>query len=93
MKRLLFYIWQRYLLLTVRWHGNPMKQKRAIRKAKKLHRKNGKRYRVFFVENRYQVMNREDIQKRKHLKNWGWHVNSTAMDKYCFFDTNNLTTT
>lgn len=91
--KLLHKIQQLYLSLIVRYHGNPHKQKRAIRKAKRLHKKTGQRFRVFFVENRYQVMNRNDIQQRKHMKHWGWHVNSTAMDNYCFFDTNNISTT
>jgi hypothetical protein len=90
---------QLFLKLYVRFKGSPYFRNRAIRKAKKLHLgsgdspKNRKRYRVFFLKNRYEVMTREDIQRRKHQKEWGWHVNSTSMDRFCFFDTDNISST
>ena len=80
-----------FLSLWVRYQGNPHKQRRAIRVAKKKHEQDGKRYRVFFLGNRYQALTRDDIQRRKHEHAWGWHVNSTSLGPYCFYDTN-LTT-
>jgi len=38
---------------------------RAKRKADRLHKKTGCRYRVFFILGRYRVMDRNDIRNRK----------------------------
>ncbi|MEN6423287.1 MAG: hypothetical protein ABFD76_15210 [Smithella sp.] len=87
---------QLLLKLYVRFKGSPYFLNRAIRKAKKLHfdssdsHSKRKRYRVFFLKNRYEALTREDIQRKKHAKEWGWHVNSTSMDRHCFFDTDSL---
>lgn len=80
---------QYFIALYIRFKGRESAKNRAIRKAKQLHAKSGKRYRVFFLQNRYEVMTREDIQRKKHAKQWGWHVNSTNMHPHCFFDTAN----
>ena len=80
--------------LYIRFKGRDAAKDRAIRKAMKLHLASGtnfqnrKRYRVFFLKNRYQVITRDDIQMRKHAKEYNWDVNSTNMQPFCFFDTN-----
>lgn len=87
---------QFFIGLYIRFKGRDAAKNRAIRRAKKLHLASGdsprnrKRYRVFFLKNRYQVITRDDIQMRKHHKEYGWHVNSTTMQPHCFFDTNSL---
>jgi hypothetical protein len=67
--------------------GSPFFLNKAKKKADKLSEKTDKRYRVFFLKNRYQVLTRSDIQSRKHSKEWGWHVNSTNMQPHAFYDT------
>ena len=82
--------------LYIRFKGSDFFLNRAIKKAKQLHLASSdslhyrKRYRVFFLKNRYQVISRDDIQMRKHSKQYGWHVNSTNMQPLCFFDSKNL---
>jgi len=77
--------------LYIRFKGRDAAKNRAIKKAKAMNLKTGKRYRVFFLKNRYQVITRDDIQMRKHAKEYGWHVNSTNMQPMCFFDTRPVT--
>lgn len=77
------------LSLIIRFKGSKLFLNSAIARAKRLHASNGKRYRVFFIENKYQALTRIDIQLRKHSGKWGWHVNSTSMQPYCFYDTTN----
>lgn len=85
---------KQYLIgLYIRFKGRDAAKNKAIEKAKKLHLAssdnlyNRKRYRVFFLKNKYQVITRDDIQMRKHAKEYGWHVNSTNMQSLCFYDT------
>jgi hypothetical protein len=80
-----------FIALYIRFKGSEFFLGRAIRKANKLHAQDGKRYRVFFLQNKYQVLSRYDIQFRKHNKKFGWHVNSTNMQPHCFYDTDLLT--
>lgn len=80
-------ILQFFIVLYVRFKGSDFFLKRAIKKAKKKRAEDGKRYRVFFLQNKYQVLTRSDIQRRKHDNQFGWHVNSTNMQPHCFFDT------
>lgn len=78
----------RYLKqLYIRFKGRPAALEREIRRAQKLHRKTGKHYRVYFLQNRYQSITRQDIQDRKHAGTWGWHVNSTRLAPMCFYST------
>lgn len=78
----------RYLKqLYIRFKGRPAALEREIRRAQKLHRKTGKQYRVYFLQNRYQAITRQDIQNRKHNGQWGWHVNSTRLAPMCFYST------
>lgn len=78
---------QYFIGLYIRFKGRESAKNKAIKKAKDFHAKTGKRYRVFFLKNKYQVITRDDIQMRKHAKEYGWHVNSTNMQPLCFFDT------
>ncbi len=89
-KRLLNHIVSVFLKLYIRYKGRDAALKRATKKAMKLHRKTGKRYRVFFLANKYQAITRNDIQQHKHAKDWARHVNSTNLQPLCFFDTNSL---
>ncbi len=66
-------------------------RQRAISKAKRKHKKTGRRYRVFFIQKKYQVLSRHDLQKKKHQKIFNRDVNSTNMDLFKTFDTNSLT--
>jgi hypothetical protein len=82
-------------LIPIRFWGNIYFRKLAIRKAKRLHLSEPNpnrrtRYRVFFIERRYQVLTRQDIQRAKHEKRFASHVNSTNMQPHCFFDTDSL---
>ncbi|HBL73834.1 MAG: hypothetical protein A2W90_14615 [Bacteroidetes bacterium GWF2_42_66] len=81
------------LSIYVRFKGNPIFLKSAIRKADKLSKKTGKRYRVFFLKNRYEALTREDIQRRKHSGEWGWHVNSSNLEPHSFYDTESVSIT
>lgn len=87
-KRLFNTVASLFLGWYIRYKGRDAALARATKKAKKLHTKTGKHYRVFFLQNRYQVITRSDIQHRKHAKEWARHVNSTNMQPLCFFDTN-----
>lgn len=82
-------IGQIFIQLYIRFKGSPFFLNRAIKKAKSLSKSTGKRYRVFFLKNRYQVLTRDDIQRKKHAGEWGWHVNSTNMQPMCFYDSFN----
>jgi hypothetical protein len=82
-------MFKQYLIgLYIRYKGRDAAKNRAIKKAERLHAENGKRYRVFFLKNRYEVLSRQDIQHYKHTGEYGWHVNSTSMQPFCYFDTN-----
>lgn len=61
----------------------------SCRKADKLAKQTGKRYRVFWLEGRYQALTRDNLQRAKHEGRYRWEVNSTNMDKYALYDTNN----
>lgn len=78
---------QYFISLYIRFKGRDAAKDRAIKKAKKQHAEDGKRYRVFFLKNKYQALTRDDIQMRKHAGEYGWNVNSTNMQPFCFFDT------
>lgn len=73
--------------LIVRFKGRPRALQRAIKRADKLCKLNGKRYRVYFVEGKYQALSRQQIQRKKHSGEWGRHVNVTRLEPLCFYDT------
>jgi len=76
--------------IRVRFAGRPANLQRAIKKAKKLHTKTGRRYRVFFIARRYRVYHRDDIKANKKAGIFRWWINSTTINKISFFDTNDL---
>lgn len=74
--------------LFIRFKGNSYFLSKAIVKAEKLHKKNGKRYRVFFFGYKYRVWDRWQIkeQKRIGLLKKDRKVGED-FDKICFYDT------
>jgi hypothetical protein len=76
--------------LRIRFHGRPGALKRAIKKATKLHAKDNKRYRVFFLGMRYRVYCRHEIKDYKKAGVFASYINSTTIDSIKFFDTNDL---
>ena len=79
-------------LLLVRFRGNRGHLERAIRKAKRRHRRNGRRYRVTFIGRRYRVYHRDDIRELKKNRAFNHAVNVTGMERQgiIYFDTNTL---
>jgi|GEM_PF-2692074 hypothetical protein len=73
--------------LYIRFKGRPGALKKAIRRAERLCRKNGKRYRVYFLKQKYQVLSRREIQAKKRNGEWSRNVNVTKLEPMCFFDT------
>jgi hypothetical protein len=77
-----------YLIsLYIRFKGRPAALKKAIRKAKRLCKRKKKRYRVYFIEMKYQVLNRRQVQWKKHTGEWNRNVNVTKLEPLCFYDT------
>lgn len=87
MKRIILHIKAFAWAIQTRFYGSRFFLNKAIRQAVKLNRETNKRYRVFFVGQRYRAMTRDDIQRQKHQGVWDWHVNSTNMQSFCWFDT------
>jgi hypothetical protein len=73
--------------LRTRYYGSPAKLSEAVNAAEKLHRKKGKRYRVFFIGGRYRAMNRIEVQRKKHAGKWKRRVNMTRLEPLEFYDT------
>jgi hypothetical protein len=80
-----------FIRLYIRFCGRPGRLKKAIGKAKRLHGKNNRRYRVFFFGYKYRVWTRDDIRRqiKSGLLKDGLKAGQD-FDKICFFDTNNL---
>ena len=74
-------------LIPVRFWGNIYFQKQAIWKAKRLHKENGKRYRVLFLNLRYRVMSSDDIDLNKRSGRFKKSLNSLDLNKHTFYDT------
>jgi hypothetical protein len=70
-----------------RYKGRPTALLKAIKKARKEHLKTGKQYKVYFLENKYQILNRMDIQQKKHESVFHRHINVTKLHPIVFFDT------
>lgn len=89
--KILPFFWQRvqawFAFRWKRYKGRPAALRRAIRKAKDKHRKTRKRYKVYFLQNKYQVLTRDDIQRGKHQKVFAEYINTTKMEPMAFFDT------
>ena len=75
--------------LRIRYHGRAAALNRATRKAKKKHKKDGKRYRVYFLAMRYRVLHRDDVRAAKRIGFFNHNVNVTNTESLVFFDTNN----
>lgn len=76
--------------LYIRFCGRPAALNRAIKKAETLHKKTGKRYRVFFFGYRYHVWSRQDIKERKRIGLFLSHLKvGDDFDSICFYDTSN----
>lgn len=84
----LLYHTQPVIALRIRFHGRPAALRRAIRKADKLNKENGKRYRVFFLGMRYRVYDRMTIKDYKKAGIFNRYINSTTIDSQKFYDTN-----
>lgn len=76
--------------LVIRYHGRPSAFNKAVKRATNLHKKTGKRYRVFFIDRRYRVYTRPDIKYKKKAGEFRRYINSTSIDSIKYFDTNDL---
>ncbi|GHV10289.1 hypothetical protein FACS1894162_3580 [Bacteroidia bacterium] len=77
--------------LYIRFCGRPAQLQKAIRKAKRLNKKTGRRYRVFFFGYKYRVWNRDDIRKQIKSGLFKHELKAGAdFDKIAFFDTDSL---
>lgn len=79
-----------FLKLYIRFKGRPGALRKAIKEADRLHKKNGKRYRVFFFGYEYKVWDRGQIRKR--IKEGLFRSELKAgedFDRICFYDTLN----
>lgn len=72
----------------IRFKGRPYLLYKKKKEADRLHKKDGKRYRVFFFGYKFRVWNREQIQEQKRigLLRRGLKVGED-FDKICFYDT------
>lgn len=89
--KLLFspFTWSGWKSVSLKWKGSPRKLRSAIKKANRLCEKHKKRYRVYFLNGKYQALNRQEIQNKKHSGEWNRNVNVTKMERVEFFDTLN----
>ncbi len=80
-----------FVKLYIRFCGRPAALKKATKKAIKLHKENGKRYRVFFFGYQYRVWTRQDIKERKNIGLFKRDLKAgDDFDTIAFFDTNSL---
>lgn len=76
--------------LYIRFKGRPALLHKAVRQAQKRHKKDGKRYRVFFFGYKYRVWNRQEIQVQKRIGLLKSNLKvGEDFDKICFYDTQN----
>lgn len=76
-----------FIGLYIRFKGRPAALKKAMRLANRLCRRNKKRYRVYFMDRKYQALSRTEIQQKKRSGEWNQNVNVTKMEPMCFYDT------
>ncbi len=69
--------------------ARPQALKKAIRKAKRLQRRKLRLYRVYFLQNRYQALNRDDVKRKKRAGEFNQNINVTKMKPLCFYNTLN----
>jgi len=77
------FILEKYL----RFRGGKLFFRPAVRKAKRLHEKNGLRYRVFFFKEKYHVWNRREVRRQMKDGFLRYAKLEDELDKVCFFDT------
>jgi len=70
-----------------RYMGRPKALLKAIARAKKRNLKTKRRYKVYFLQHRYQVLTRVDIQAKKREGVFVRYINTTKMEPLAFFDT------
>lgn len=70
--------------------GNRIFLRKATKKAEQLNATDGRRYRVFFLDGRYRVYNRDQIKALKKEGKFANYINSTTIDPLKDFDTNDL---
>ena len=87
MKLLLFKIWKAYHERLKLYKARPAALRRAIRRAKRLQRKHKKRYRVYFLQNKYQCLTRDQIKRKKRAGEFVSTMNVTKMQPLAFYDT------
>lgn len=88
-KRVITRVINFFIKLYIRFKGNALFLKRAIREADRLHKQNGKRYRVFFFGYRYYAWDRQEIKRRKQIGLFKRDKKvGEDFDKICFYDTN-----
>lgn len=78
-------------LLRIRFQLRPSRKNKAVKEAVRMHKKNGKRYRVFFFGGEYRIWTREDIKRQMHDGLLKYNKKpGVDYDGICFFDTNSL---
>lgn len=76
--------------LYIRFKGNKYYLAKAIIEADRLHKEDGKRYRVFFFGYKYRVWNRQQIQEQKRIGLLKKDLKvGEDFDMICFYDTQN----
>lgn len=79
----------KFQLLLLRFRMRPAALDRAKRKADRLHKKTGNRFRVFFFGKRYQVWTRDEIRDRKKSGLFKYQLKAGKdFDRIAFYDTN-----
>lgn len=79
----------RFQTLVLRFRMRPGALNRAIRKADRLHKKTGNRFRVFFFGSSYHVWTRDEIRDRKKSGLFKFGLKAGAdFDRISFYDTN-----
>lgn len=89
MRHQLFLLYKLIMNWYIRFCGRPSRLEKAINAADRLHKKTGKRYRVFFFGYKYRVWTRQDIKDRKNVGLLKRHLKAGEdFDKIAFYDTN-----
>jgi len=76
-----------YMKRLDRHRCRPAALRKAIKQARRLNLKTRKRFKVYFLQHKYQVLTRQDIQQRKKQGVFFDHMNCTKMEPLSFFDT------
>lgn len=77
------------ITLYIRFKGNKYFLKPAVRKAERLHRETGKRYRVFFFGYRYHAWDNTEIRKRMNNGLFKKELRiGKSFNTVCYYDSN-----